>query len=320
MTDKILIIGYGEIAQRHLKNIKLLLPTSNIAVFSKTIKKKSRNIEVFNDLNKAVNFKPNITLICSPAPSHIKYAKIFSKINSHIFIEKPVSTDLEQLKKFIKSLKKKKITLLSGYNLRFDNSLNFFRNCINSKNLGEILSVRSEVGQYLPSWRKKNYTKTVSAKRELGGGVINELSHDVDILIMLFNKIKLIYGINFNVSNMKINAEDSAHAIFRSKFKNKLFYIFLNIDCYRHDYTRSCVVIGSKATIKWDGILNRVEISKKGSKKNKIYKLDNNKNSSYLNEMKYFIKNIKNKNTLMDSFKENIKLIEILKKMKKNKK
>lgn len=40
MTEKILIIGYGEIAQRHLKNIKLLLPTSNIAVFSKTIKKK----------------------------------------------------------------------------------------------------------------------------------------------------------------------------------------------------------------------------------------------------------------------------------------
>jgi predicted dehydrogenase len=317
MKEKILIIGFGDIAHRHYKNLKLLLPNSDIAFMTKTKSKKNNKIKIFNDLDNAIDFKPNITLICSPAPTHIKYAEIFSKINSHIFIEKPVSTNLEQLRKFLKKVKKKKLTLLSGYNLRFDDSLKFFKKNINTKNLGEILSVRSEVGQYLPSWRKKNYTKTVSAKKELGGGVINELSHDIDILTMLFSDIKLVYGINLNVTKMKINTEDSTHAIFKSKFKNKSFYIFLNMDFYRHDYTRSCTVIGSKATIKWDGILNKVEVYKKNSKNPKIYKLDNDKNNSYLNEMKFFIKNIRNKKTLYNNFRENLRLIQILNQIKK---
>ena len=40
--------------------------------------------------------------------------------------------------------------------------------------------------------------------KKLGGGVINELSHDVDILYMLFDDIKMIFGLNYKVSNLKI--------------------------------------------------------------------------------------------------------------------
>ena len=34
----------------------------------------------------------------------------------------------------------------------------------------------------------------------------------------------------------------------------KNFYLFLNLDFYRHDNTRTCTVIGSNGTIKWDGV------------------------------------------------------------------
>ena len=108
--------------------------------------------------------------------------------------------------------------------MRFEKSFFFSKNH-KIKKLGKYFGARSEVGQYLPSWRNKVYTKTVSANKNLGGGAINELSHDVDVLLMLFKNLKLIYGINLNVSNLKVNAEDSAHAIFRSIY-NKNFYIF----------------------------------------------------------------------------------------------
>ena len=320
MNKKILIIGFGEIAQRHYRNLRFLLPGSEIAILNKNKNLKYKKIIYFKNLDDAKKFNPNITLICSPAPSHIRYATIFSKLNSNIFIEKPVATKVDELKKFLKLIKNKKITLLSGYNLRFEKSFVYFQKIIKSKKLGKILSVRSEVGQYLPSWRNKVYTKTVSANKNLGGGAINELSHDVDVLLMLFKNLKLIYGINLNVSNLKVNAEDSAHAIFRSNYNKKNFYIFLNIDFYRHDHTRTCTVIGTKATLRWDGILNEVKIHKKNSKKPTLIKFNNNKNDSYLNEMKFFLKNIEKRNTLYNNFKENLNLIKILKLMKKNKK
>ena len=164
MNKKILIIGYGAIAIRHYKNIKKIIPKSEIVLLRKS-KKKDNKIKSFNNLKDAINFKPIITLICSPASTHLKYAKIFGNLNSNIFIEKPISNNLKQTHNFVNYIKKK-ITILTGYNLRFNNSLNYFKNLISKKVLGKIMSVNSEVGQYLPSWRKKNYKDSVSASRK----------------------------------------------------------------------------------------------------------------------------------------------------------
>ncbi len=318
MIKKILIIGYGAIAQRHHKNLKLLLPNSKIKVLKKSKFQRLNNVDYLKNLKDAINFTPNITLICSPAPTHIRYAKIFSEINSSIFIEKPVATNINELNKFLKFIKDKNITILSGYNLRFSESLIYFQKNLN-KTVGKILSVRSEVGQYLPNWRSKNYTKSVSGIKFLGGGAINELSHDIDILLMLFKKINFLYGISLKVSNLKINVEDSAHAIFRSTKSKNNFHIFLNLDFYRHDKTRNCTVIGSKATAKWDGITNQITIHKKNLKKPELIKFDRNNNDTYMKEMKYFIDNVKKGRSLYNNFKQNLNVIKIIELLKKSK-
>ena len=84
MKRKILIIGYGDIAKRHHKNIIFLLPKSEIKIFTRKIILK-KNLNFLKTLKEAKNYKPDITLICSPANTHLKYAKIFSKLNSNIF-------------------------------------------------------------------------------------------------------------------------------------------------------------------------------------------------------------------------------------------
>lgn len=272
MNNRILIIGFGEIAKRHYKNFKSFLPNSNIAFLTRK-KQKYKNLKFFDEIKLAIKFHPNITVICSPANSHIYYAKIFSKLNSHLFIEKPVATKTVDIIKFVKFIKKRKITVLAGYNLRFDESLIFFKNLIKKRVIGDILSVKSDVGQYLPSWRKKNYTKSVSAQQELGGGVINELSHDIDIMYLLFKKINFYSGMSYKISNLKINTEDTSHVVLKSKFLKKNFFIFVSMDFYRHDTTRNCIIIGTKATIVWDGIKKKVTILKKIQKKIKFINL-----------------------------------------------
>ena len=47
-----------------------------------------------------------------------------------------------------------------GYNLRFLESLNFFRQSIQDGIIGEIFSIKADVGQNLKYWRKnQDYTK-----------------------------------------------------------------------------------------------------------------------------------------------------------------
>ena len=243
---------------------------------------------------------------------------MFSKISSNIYIEKPVALNEVELKRYIKKFEKKKFTIQDGYNLRFDESLNFFKKKIKTNILGKILSVKSEVGQYLPNWRKRKYSNTVSAKKKLGGGVINELSHDIDILFMLFQNIKLITAINYKISNLHIDTEDTCHAIFKSKYLKNSFYIFMHMDFYRHDKTRECTIIGSKATIQWDGIAKTVKIIKKNSKI-EIFKFKKNNNLSYINSMKFFLYSINKKKNLFKQFKKNLSLINILTKLKNSK-
>jgi len=315
---KILIVGFGAIGQKHLKNLRKILPKSDFAILTSQKIKKDK-IKVFNALKDAKKFRPSLVLICNQATEHINYAKIFLNMRCHLFIEKPVATNVNQLTKFIKEIKNKKITILSGYNLRFEPSLIFFKKIVDSKLLGTILSVRSEVGQYLPSWRDKDYSKSVSAHTKTGGGVINELSHDIDILLLLFKKIKIISALNYKVSNLRINTEDTAHVIFKSNKRKSIFFLNLLMDFYRHDHTRKCTVIGSKSTAVWNGLERKITIFKKNNIISKVYKFSKNKQISYYNEMKYLVKSIQNRKNLIKDFESNVQLLKILNEIRRNK-
>ena len=64
----------------------------------------------------------------------------------------------------------------------------------------------------MPSWRpNSDYTKSVSAIKKLGGGVLLELSHDIDYLVWLFGNVKWVNSTIHRQGNLKIDTEDTAH-------------------------------------------------------------------------------------------------------------
>ena len=79
---------------------------------------------------------------------------------------------------------------MTAYNLRFLPSLQAYRERIQFGVIGKVLSVRCEIGQYLPSWRPgSDYRQAVSASRALGGGALLELSHEIDYLRWIFGEV-----------------------------------------------------------------------------------------------------------------------------------
>ena len=178
---KILIVGTGEIAQRHYKNILKLNKNFQIDFFTrkKNTKQKLKNTNFISNFKKAVNTNYFAAILCNPAPYHLKFAIPLAKNGTNLYIEKPITSDnIKDSISLLKLSKKKKITLQVGYNLLYLNSLKYLKNLIKKDRLGKIRIVKVNTGYYLPLWRQKNYRDTVSANKKLGGGVLLELSHE----------------------------------------------------------------------------------------------------------------------------------------------
>ena len=183
--DRILIAGLGSIGRRHLRLARKLIPNADIRILRHLVTSEVPEYSngCFSTTEEAVAFAPQIAVIATPATFHISTAQPLAEAGVHLLIEKPLSATLNGVSELIDTCRQQRTVLQIGYNLRFLPSLQRFRDLLGQQVIGKLLSVRCEIGQYLPSWRPgTDYRHGVSARRELGGGVLLELSHEIEYL------------------------------------------------------------------------------------------------------------------------------------------
>jgi predicted dehydrogenase len=255
---------------RHLGLARELFPEAEIKILTHQsgIEFPEHSIDYFFNMEDALEFSPQIAVIANPAPFHLEIAQQLVEIGTHLLIEKPISISTNGIDKLLETSKKFNTIVAIGYNLRFDPSLQELRKLLQDGQIGSALSVRSEVGQYLPTWRSgRDYRNGVSAKQNLGGGVLLELSHEIDYLRWIFGDFMWVKATLSKQSTLEIDVEDSAHLTlgFLQNQEGTQLIGTLNLDFIRHDTTRICTVIGESGSLRWDGILGRVDLFQEGS-------------------------------------------------------
>ena len=144
-----LIIGCGSIGSRHLHNLKTL-GFSNVAICDEDKQKvhklsKKYNIKKFYDLDSALSsFEPDFSIICTYPDSHVKLASSCIDFDSHVFIEKPISSNLNGVERMLKKADAKNLKVVVGYNLRFDAGLNLLKKNIKKNQISTPMSILSE--------------------------------------------------------------------------------------------------------------------------------------------------------------------------------
>ena len=176
MKKKILIIGFGSIGKRHAAILNKFRNVEKIFILTK---QKISNYKSIKTLKEVKFINPDYILICSKTSDHYEHLKYIERHfkNKIVLVEKPLFNKSKNL-----TIKNNKVFV--GYNLRYHPIIRFLKNKIKKK---KIFSVYIFCGSYLPNWRKnQNYQFCYSSKKKMGGGVLLDLSHEIDYLQWIF--------------------------------------------------------------------------------------------------------------------------------------
>ena len=310
--NKILVVGYGSIGKRHVKNL-LQFSKYEILILTKQKinNKKETRIKYFDSLTDALKEKPEIGFITNETSYHVEIALKLAKKNMHLFIEKPLSNSIKNIKKLQEIVKKKKLITQMGCNWRFHPCIKKIKEILIKNEIGKIYSVQVESNSYLPDWHPyEDYTKGYAAKKELGGGISLTCIHELDFLYWYFGKVDEVFSVTKKQSQLKINTDDISIMILKFK-KNILGEIHL--DYFQRPDFKKCKIIGSKGTLYWDSIINEVKFysnnKNKWIKKIEVKKYE--KNQMYIDEILHFLKSVKNMKKTINPLNDGVKTLEI---------
>ena len=316
--DRIVIAGLGSIGRRHLRLARKLIPNADIRILRQLVTSKVPEYSngCFSTTEEAVAFAPQIAVIATPATFHISTAQPLAEAGVHLLIEKPLSATLNGVSELIDTCRQQRTVLQIGYNLRFLPSLQRFRDLLGQQVIGKLLSVRCEIGQYLPSWGPgTDYSHGVSARRELGGGVLLELSHEIDYLRWSFGEVDWVRATLSNQSELELDVEDSAHLIigFSPKDNRNQLIGSLNLDFIRRDTTRLCTAIGENGSLRWNGLTGQVMIYRAGRNEwCELFRHQHQRDDSYQAEWQNFIMCVTSNSTPLITGDDGSKVLEII--------
>ena len=294
--ERLLIVGLGSIGTRHARVARAVAPHVRIAAWRRSGSSNAPPAGVdcvVATLDEALEFRPQLAVIASPASRHLDTALPLAVAGVHLLVEKPIASSVEGVDELIETCRAHGVALMTGYNLRFLPSLQRFRELVLEGRVGRVLSVRAEVGQFLPAWRPAaDYRDTVSASAALGGGVLLELSHEIDYLRWIFGEVEWVNATLLRQSALEIDVEDTAHLVlaFATPAAGPAIVASLSMDFVRHDSTRSCTVIGEAGTLRWIGPTGTVDVFEAGANAwRELASMPSARDDSYLSEWRHLL-------------------------------
>lgn len=216
----ILIVGVGSIGERHLRCFQgtgradVSLCEVN-AVLRKTVAERYQVVKAYDDLDHALDSKPDAVVICTPAHLHISMALAAARRGIHLLIEKPLSTTLDDIDTLRKEVIGNKIVTGVAYVYRAHPALASMREAIRSGRFGEPVQIVSTSGQHFPFYRPA-YRETYYKNRVTGGGAVQDaLTHIVNAGEWLVGPVTSLTADAAHQILEGVEVEDTVHLITR---------------------------------------------------------------------------------------------------------
>src|SRR5664280_492625 len=303
-----LFIGLGGIGQRHLRNLRSLRGADLDVVAWRTrglTRTISTTLEVepgedveqrygvrsFTTLEQALSTKPDVAFVCNPSSLHVGPAIAAAEAGCHLFLEKPLSNSLEGLDDLRRVVTEKGLKVLVGYQLRFHPLLRRIRALLDAGTVGTVVSVRAEVGEFLPGFHPyEDYRQMYAASRALGGGVVLSQIHELDYLFWLFGFPRRIFALGGHLSNLELDVEDVASILLEFVGPKGIFPVHLQQDYVQRPPSRTCSIVGDSGKIVLDLRAPSLRVfNEHGALSEEINLTTLDRNQLFIDELQHFL-------------------------------
>jgi predicted dehydrogenase len=249
---RVVVCGAGSIGTRHINNL-LGLGASVSAWRSRSERgpelAEALGIPVHQDLDAAIA-NSDAVVVATATNRHMHVAAAAARAGKALFIEKPLSHDLEGIAEFQRLAENRRLVVEVGCQLRAHPSLLALKNRLASGSDGPIYAVRAAVGQRLDLWRPgTDYRECYSADSSKGGGALLDLIHEIDLALWLTGPIARVSAELAQVADLAIEAEDIACLTMATQDGA---LVQLEMDMVSPVYRRTLEVICRNAVYRWD--------------------------------------------------------------------
>lgn len=243
-----LIIGAGSIGLRHAEVLK------SMGVDTAFVTARCDIEEVcFTDILTALrDFTPNYVVIATPTSEHLNNLISLSEagFSEKVLIEKPA--ELQGLN--LESLGFSDVRV--AFNLRFHPVIHSLKALLSEV---VVYSVEAYAGQSLESWRPGRETSsTYSSHKSKGGGVLRDLSHELDYLTLLFGKWESLVSLGGRIGHVTVDSDDSWSIIATTSLAPQLS---LQLNYFDQPGQRTITVNTSEGTVTADIVKNELIVS-----------------------------------------------------------
>lgn len=300
---KVLFVGVGSIAKRHIRNLHIIEEKRGLSVTIDAFRRASSIISE-DGVNKeytklsSVPCDYDVVFITNPTSKHLETLKQFHKMGKNFFIEKPIVSlgQIKMAKEF--ELRPDSIYYIACP-LRYNAVIQYIKDNVPTD---EVMSVRSISSSYLPEWRKEqDYRQTYSAHKDMGGGVSIDLIHEWDYLTYLFGWPERVFSLVSRKSSLEIDSDDCA--VYIAECADKVME--LHLDYFGRKTIREIELFTKEDTILGDIVNNRITFLKS----KKVIDFHENRNDYQIREIEYFLDLISGKVESKNDYMHGIKVL-----------
>lgn len=253
MVATVVIVGKGSAGNRHAQLVAHEYPSAKIVHLSaRWFLSQCSNRDYFEGLISEE--RPDLAIVASDAISHPTIAIPFLEAGIPVLIEKPLAAVFADAVEITAVAQRTGTPVMVGYVMRHYEDFQIVKELLSKCVIGRPHFGRFEVGQFLPDWRPgSDYRRVVSSQAALGGGVLLELSHEIDLAIELFGLPSAVVCKADRLSDLEIDVEDFATI--------SLTYpetcagprrVEIQMDFIRRVPTRRLEIHGSEGSLVWD--------------------------------------------------------------------
>lgn len=250
----VLIVGFGSIGRRHFQNLRKL-GIEDVRILRSNRKSNHTfpsppHTTVYVDLDAAIECRPDFAIVSNPTSLHVPTAKALVTANIPVLLEKPVADSLRSSQSLMTASEQCAVPVSMGYCFRYHPLYRRVKHELSSGRFGRVFYGRLWQSSYLPDWHPwEDYRDSYAARRELGGGVVKTLDHELDMLRWLLGEPDRVIASVGTLSSLEVNVEDTADMVFHLPDG---LQAAVHVSFARRGYDRGLSIVGEQGTCQLD--------------------------------------------------------------------